>query len=103
MRPVSIPSTIAGWPLTFYSGLRHITAAAATLRMTTPNAVDIVVASKNGEEDGITDFSLASPLTMELANESVTGEFVQGREVIGARWTLDSEVSSWCTSLPASS
>ena len=43
MRPVSIPSTIAGWPLTFYSGLRHVAAAAATLRMTTPNTINIVV------------------------------------------------------------
>jgi hypothetical protein len=131
MCPVSIefslvvPSTMAGWPLTFYSGLRHITAAATTLRMTTPNAVDTVVCiqpqaiwsqkdnrktniekrrtgSENGEEDGITDFSLAPPLTMELASKSVTGEFIKGREVIGARWTIDSEVSRRCTSLPAS-
>jgi hypothetical protein len=78
----------------FYSGLtRHITAAAATLRMTTPNAVDTVVGSENGDDD-ITGSSFTSPLTIELANESVTGEFVHGSEVIGARWTLDSGVSS---------
>jgi hypothetical protein len=126
MCPVSIefslvvPSTMAGWPLTVYSGLHQITAAATTLRMTTPNAVDTVVCiqpqaiwsqkdkrktdiekrrtgSENGE-DGITDFSLAPPLTTELASESV----VKGREVIGARRTIDSEVSRRCTSLPAS-
>lgn len=40
--------------------------------------------------------SVSSTLTIELAKESVTGEFVQERDVIGARWTLDSGVSSWC-------
>jgi len=32
--------------------------------------------------------------TIELANESVTGESVHETAVIGARWTLDSGVSS---------
>jgi hypothetical protein len=41
-------------------------------------------------------FSVSSPFTIELAKESVTGEFVQLRDVTGARWTLDSGVSSWC-------
>ena len=45
--------------------------------------------SENGEDD-ITGSLLASPLTIELANESVTGEFAHESEVIGARWTLDS-------------
>jgi hypothetical protein len=38
-----VPSTMAGWPLTFYSGLHHIMAAATMLRMMTPNTVDTVV------------------------------------------------------------
>ena len=40
--------------------------------------------------------SVSSTLTIELAQESVTGKFVQHRDVIGARWTLDSGISSWC-------
>ena len=39
--------------------------------------------SENGEED-ITASSLASPLTIELANESVTRKFVHESEVIDA-------------------
>jgi len=38
--------------------------------------------------------SLASPFTIELANESITGESIHEAAVIGVRWTLDSGVSS---------
>ena len=36
------------------------------------------------------------PTTIELASESVTGEFDQASKIIGAGWTVASGVSSWC-------
>ena len=38
--------------------------------------------------------SLASPFTIELANESITGQSTHDAAVIGARWTLNSGASS---------
>jgi hypothetical protein len=46
-------------------------------------------------------FSRPNPFEIELASESGTDESVQGTEVTGTQWILDSGVSSWCT-LPAS-
>ena len=54
---------------------------------------DVICVSKGG---GFVSPSVSSTLTIELAQESVTGKFVQHRDVTGARWTLDSGVSSWC-------
>ena len=54
---------------------------------------DVICVSNGG---GFVSPSVLSTLTIELAQESVTGKFVQHRDVIGAQWTLDSGVSSWC-------
>ena len=55
---------------------------------------DVICVSNGG--GGLVSPSVSSTLTIELAQESVTGKFVQHRDVIGARWTLDSGVLSWC-------
>jgi hypothetical protein len=97
-----------------YSGLTcQITAAAAMLNNTTPIAVDTIVIcyhtthqltnrpkTKNKRHTASygtcfpTTCSLSSTFVIKLSSEPVTAELIHANEVTGARWTLDSGVSS---------